>query len=297
MNPDLTEHNGRHRLRMHRRFDQSQQDVWPALVEPELLSRWYPATVDELQPTVGGAIRFSYSTAGGEQMRGTGQVTEYQEPEVLAFVELAMEDMPREGDTLLRFELRTDGPGCILLFSQEFDDRPAAAAYAAGWDACFDALGGVLSGASGGDYGARNGAASGATPGLARYEMYVHLFGLDQPAVSATEVAVERQLMMRSPEQVWRLLAPGGMPALEKLVPAGLGAGRVVEVVERERITVALPDRSRVQWELTTGPGGARLLVSQGPLHGTSTGTQWRDHVESVAEEIYALPDPAEQPS
>jgi uncharacterized protein YndB with AHSA1/START domain len=321
MKPDLTEHNGRHRLRMHRHFDQRENVVWRALVDPQLLSRWYPATVIALDPHPGGRIQFRYpgpndndDNDGNDKndnnndvvdaaMLTAGEVTEFAEPTVFAFVELASEDMPREGDSLLRFELRRDVTGSMLLFTQEFDDRPAAAAYAAGWDSCFDALENVLNAVSAGaledeleaqpkDAASSGQATSGSTsaPTADRHEMYVHLFGLDKPIVGATQVTIERQLMMQSPEKIWQLLAPAGTPALERLVPEGFGAGRVVEVGDGERVIVALPDRSRVEWELSTGPGGARLTVTHGPLHRVDVGTQWRAHVESFVDEAYATP-------
>jgi uncharacterized protein YndB with AHSA1/START domain len=304
MKPDLTEHNGRHRLRMHHHFDQREAEVWRALVDPQLLSRWYPATVLTLEPHPGGRIRFSYPVHDANDntdqvdvaMQTTGEVTEWVEPTLFAFVELAVEDMPREGDSLLRFELRRDGTGSMLLFTQEFDDRPAAAAYASGWDSCFEALEGVLNVVSSGalddegDDGGEGRAAPTSAPTAARHEMYVHLFGLDKPVVSSTQVTIERQLMMQSPEKVWQKIAPGGAPALQQLLPDGLGAARVVEVADGERVIVALPDRSRVEWEVSTGPGGARLTVTHGPLHQVDVGAQWRAHVEHFVDEVYATP-------
>jgi uncharacterized protein YndB with AHSA1/START domain len=292
MKPDLTEHNGRHRLRMHRRFDQPDDALWQALVDPELLSRWYPATAVVLEPFAGGKLRFDYSmpddfsTEGDVEMHTTGQVTEFVERQVFAFVELAAEDMPREGDSLLRFDLRRDGSGSVLLFTQEFDDRPAAAAYAAGWDGCFDTLEQVAAEVVGTATRPPNTVMSIA----ARHEMYVHLFSLDKPLVSPTQVTVERQLMKQSPQKVWDLLVPAGSPSMQRLVPNGLGVGRVVEVGEGERVTVVLPDRSRIEWEISTGPGGARITVTHGPLHHVDVGALWRAHIESVVDEIYATP-------
>ena len=46
----------------------------------------------------------------------------------------------------LRFELRPDGEGCVLVFSHAFDDRNKAARDAAGWDRCFVRLDALLRG-------------------------------------------------------------------------------------------------------------------------------------------------------
>jgi hypothetical protein len=49
------------------------------------------------------------------------------------------------GDAL-RFELRPDGDGCVLVFTHAFADRETAARSAAGWDRCFVRLVALLDG-------------------------------------------------------------------------------------------------------------------------------------------------------
>jgi hypothetical protein len=46
----------------------------------------------------------------------------------------------------LRFELRPDGDGCVLVFTHAFDDRNKAARDAAGWDRPFVRLEALLGG-------------------------------------------------------------------------------------------------------------------------------------------------------
>lgn len=43
-------------------------------------------------------------------------------------------------DDVLRWELRPDGAGCVLAFTNTFDERGKAAKVAAGWHVCLDAM-------------------------------------------------------------------------------------------------------------------------------------------------------------
>lgn len=49
------------------------------------------------------------------------------------------------GDAL-RFELLSDGEGCVLVFTHAFADRDKAARDAAGWDRCFARFDALLGG-------------------------------------------------------------------------------------------------------------------------------------------------------
>ena len=93
----------RQALRFERRYDHGVERVWRALTDPGELDHWFPP---------------------GERL----EVTESQPPRVLAG--------SWYGDEL-RFELRPDGDGCVLVFTHAFADRAKAARDAAGWDRCF----------------------------------------------------------------------------------------------------------------------------------------------------------------
>jgi len=98
-------------LRLERRYDQPVERVWRALTEPDELRRWFPGEFD-----------------------------------------VSHSDPPRlliggwQGDGTLRFELRPDGAGCVLVFTHAFTDRDQAALTGAGWDRCFARLDAVLAG-------------------------------------------------------------------------------------------------------------------------------------------------------
>jgi hypothetical protein len=112
MNGILETADDRPALRFERRLDHSVERVWRAITDPAELRHWFPPE---------------------EAMT----VTESDPPRLLAGTWF--------GDRL-RFELRPDGEGCVLVFSHIFDDRDTAARSAAGWDRCFVRLDALLAG-------------------------------------------------------------------------------------------------------------------------------------------------------
>ncbi|HEU5102380.1 MAG TPA: SRPBCC domain-containing protein [Roseiflexaceae bacterium] len=93
---------------------------------------WFPAVV-ELDLTLGAGLRFG-STPEQQRRFGIpadhasyGKITQSDPPHLLEYT---------WGDKILRWELRADGAGgCLLVFTNIFDDRDAAAPAAAGWHA------------------------------------------------------------------------------------------------------------------------------------------------------------------
>jgi uncharacterized protein YndB with AHSA1/START domain len=100
-------------LRLERRYDHPVERVWRAITEPDELDHWFP---------------------GGEEPL---QITESEPPHLLAGTWY--------GDAL-RFELRPDGDGCVLVFTHAFADRAKAARDAAGWESCFARFDALLAG-------------------------------------------------------------------------------------------------------------------------------------------------------
>lgn len=292
MNATLGTADGRAVLRMERRFAHKPERVWRALTRPEELSQWYPFRVEELDLRLGGRIRFDDGQGGTLE----AVITELEPPRVLAFTQDAGKVLEREGDNLLRFELRPDGDGCLLTFTHHFHDRPRAGANAAGWDACLDALGAVVDGRP----------VPPASGWVERHEAYVEAFGLDQGVAEATadgwRVRFDRQLMQRPVEAVWAALTgDAGAPAAGGPVPpaaaaAEVPAGEVTAVqapalVEYEWRAGGRP-AGRVRWELSGDPAGARIILTQtGPagLEGerSTALAAWRSHLGRLAGRLY----------
>ncbi len=99
-------------LRLERRYRHDPERLWSALTDPQELAHWFPS---------------------GEPMT----VVETVVPRLLVATWF--------GDTL-RFELRPDGGGCVLVFTHAFEDPDTAARTAAGWDRSFARLDGLLAG-------------------------------------------------------------------------------------------------------------------------------------------------------
>ncbi|WP_167140624.1 SRPBCC domain-containing protein [Diaminobutyricimonas sp. TR449] len=269
----LAQADGRQRLTMERRFPHPPSRVWQHLVDPGLLSQWHPATVTSLQPKVGGTLELDY----GDGATTTARITEWVPEQRLGYVEAALEDMPRESDNSFGITLEPDADGCWVVFTHDFDDRAAAASYAAGWDACFDLLGDMLDGRD----------SDRQMPSVEHYEEYVREFGLDNPVIGNDQLRIERQLMLQPPEKVWRMLAP---TTLEWLAPGRLGAGMIVSRVDGESVDVELASGERLRWEVGSGPGGARITLIHSPVAGNADDLRlrWRDHVERLVERVNA---------
>jgi uncharacterized protein YndB with AHSA1/START domain len=125
---------GRHLLRFERRLAHSPERVWRAITEPDQLEKWFPAAVD-VDLVTGGKMVFTFREKDVDSP--DGQVTELDPPRVFAF------DWGHEN---LRFELRPEGQGCVLVFTHRFEDRSGAARFAAGWHLCLDVLEAELDG-------------------------------------------------------------------------------------------------------------------------------------------------------
>jgi hypothetical protein len=97
-------------LRLERRFDQDIERVWRAITDADERGEWFPGDLD---------------------------VTKSEPPSLLTGTWYGDE---------LRFELRPDGDGCVLVFTHSFDDRAKAARDAAGWDRVFARCDALLAG-------------------------------------------------------------------------------------------------------------------------------------------------------
>jgi uncharacterized protein YndB with AHSA1/START domain len=307
---------GRSVLRFERRLAHPVEKVWRAITEPDDLAAWFPAQlVGERAP--GAKIRFVFATGGTHTQdpegsraddRTTteagdgatddqaptqeGEILEYQPPRLFAYT---------WGDSVLRWELHPDGPGCRLLFSHTFLDRPFAASYATGWHGCLDALERLLTG--------RPAAAPGSDMAATRayrlrHEAYVEVFGLlegsTEESADGCLVRFER-LFPYPPDQVWVALTGRAEPATSgtgpvtgEPAPAAASAehappGSVTEV----RASAALAyraDTGEVRWALSPGPGGTLVVLSQqvqanGRLAAL---VGWHQRLEALASELAA---------
>ena len=119
----------RWQLHFTRRLPHPPEKVWRALTEPVHLAAWFPTDI-EGERAAGAPLRFVFRE--GEMPPIDGEVITYDPPSTLEL---------RWGDETLRFDLRPDGEGTVLVFVNTFADLGKAARDAAGWHACLDLLG------------------------------------------------------------------------------------------------------------------------------------------------------------
>ena len=124
------EHAGdRTRLRFTRSLNHAPDKVWRTLTEQEHLGAWFPDGSPVGDFVEGATLKFGPDF--------TGKVITAEPPRILEFM---------WGDDSLRFELRPDGRGTLLTFTDTFDDYGKAARDGAGWHACVENLAHVLDG-------------------------------------------------------------------------------------------------------------------------------------------------------
>lgn len=277
MNETLSTADGRSVLHVERRLAHPPEKVWRALTEPAHLSQWFPSDM-ELDLTVGGKVSFIFRNGEGPNLDGV--ITELDPPRALAYT---------WGDSRLRWELRPEGEGCLLTLVQTFDDRPAAASFAAGWNLCLDAMDTALSGRP----------AGAAADWAALHEAFVESFGLGEGTSEVTDggwrVRFERQLT-RPVDAVWAALrGPGtlaaGDPVPQAFTNPAIDAGAVTAVeapalLEYDWRRAGHP-AGRVRWQLSDGNGGARLVLTQtGPAEASEERatalTAWRTRIAQL---------------
>jgi len=101
------------------------EKVWRAITETEHIAAWFPDTVvGELAP--GAALRFDYGSGHFD-----GKVITMDPPTLLEIL---------WGTDTLRFELRPDGTGTELTFTDTIRELGKAARDSAGWHVCLDRL-------------------------------------------------------------------------------------------------------------------------------------------------------------
>lgn len=125
-------------VRFERRYDATPDEVWSALTEPERLTRWL-ANVVELELRLGGRFVLVWHEDG---QRTDGSVLALEPGRLL---ELGW-TYPDEPDSAVRFELRPDGDGTILILDHRGLPPGSIAGYGAGWHSHLDSLDAHLAG-------------------------------------------------------------------------------------------------------------------------------------------------------
>jgi uncharacterized protein YndB with AHSA1/START domain len=123
-------------LRFRRTLAQPLETVWAALTEDVHLKEWFPTTIEGAQ-AAGAPLHYAFRQGEGEAF--DGQMTAFEPPSLMEL---------RWADDLLRFELESDGSGCILSLTVTFPEHGKAARDATGWHVCLERLALECSGAA-----------------------------------------------------------------------------------------------------------------------------------------------------
>ncbi|GAA0974415.1 SRPBCC family protein [Acrocarpospora macrocephala] len=231
MNETLHTVDGRTVLRMERLLAHPVEKVWRAITDPAHLSQWYPFPAAELDLRPGGTIIFD--DGAGTVLKAV--ITELDPPRVFAFSEHAPVSVPRESEDLVRFELRPEAAGCLLIFTHTFDDRYAAASYASGWQTCLVAMEFLLEGRP-------FTPPEGNFPEL--HEEYVTRFHLDEGTRVPGGVRFERQLTVPI-TQAQAALEKADWPPADCHLSDGTGHGARLVVTAPDS---GDPERALIEW-------------------------------------------------
>ena len=117
-------------VRFERLYDFTPAELWAGLSDPDRLARWLAQA--EVDPGVGGSVRLGFDDGVTE-----GRILTWDEPHVLEYEwRFAGED-----ESVVRFELRPQEFGTLLVLDHRRLGRSSGAGYSAGWHAHLDALG------------------------------------------------------------------------------------------------------------------------------------------------------------
>jgi len=125
-------------VRFERWYAASAEQLWSALTDPDRMRRWLGAEAS-IAASVGGAIRLRWE--GGEEMEGV--ITAFEPERLLAFT---WREPALGVESAVRFDLRAEGDGTLLILEHVGVPADQAAGFGAGWHGHLDALFATLAG-------------------------------------------------------------------------------------------------------------------------------------------------------
>lgn len=125
MGPD-----GTWQIRFERHLPHSAERVWAAITDPEQQDRWVPGV--RIEARVHGAVAYDF----GDEGRVDGEVLAVDPP---TSIEHSWR-WPGEPDSVVRWEVRPEGDGSVLVLLHRPLRPEPAVDYCAGWHAMLDSL-------------------------------------------------------------------------------------------------------------------------------------------------------------
>jgi uncharacterized protein YndB with AHSA1/START domain len=120
-------------VRFERRYAVAPAAVWAALTEPEQLRGWLTEATT-FDHEVGGRVELRFGDEPNQTINGSIRV--YDPPRALEYEW----HWPGQATSTVRFELRSDGGGTLLVLDHRGLPAESATGYAAGWHAYLDRL-------------------------------------------------------------------------------------------------------------------------------------------------------------
>lgn len=130
----LTREGTQHAVHLERRYEAPPEEVWTILTEPHNVRNWLAKM--ELEPRVGGRVTFDWGGTNQDE----GVVREFDPPHVFEYT------WTRNGESVIRFELRPDGDGTLLVLDHAATSLDQAIGVGAGWQSHLDAIEELLRG-------------------------------------------------------------------------------------------------------------------------------------------------------
>lgn len=132
------------KLEIRRTFSASQEKVFQAFTEPNIIKQWFgpgPMTNQqaELEQKVGGLYTFAATNPEGEVYTVKGTIKEYKPYEKLAYT--WKWTSPGAIETMVTFTFIDKGSETeVYLLHENFETEESKSHHNAGWDGCFDKL-------------------------------------------------------------------------------------------------------------------------------------------------------------
>ncbi len=119
-------------VRYERRYDATPEEVWAALTEPDQVPNWFAQMT--IEPRAGGRVTFEWATGETE----AGVVRAFDPPKTFEYT--------WEDGSVIRFDLRPDGDGTLLVLDHRGLTPEQAVDVGPGWHVHLDALEALLAG-------------------------------------------------------------------------------------------------------------------------------------------------------
>jgi uncharacterized protein YndB with AHSA1/START domain len=136
-------------VRIERTFDAPAEDVFDAWTSPEVMERWFRPARGWKKPSaevdlrVGGTVRVVMRDPSGAPVEASGEYTEIDRPNRLAFTWTFDDDPSNEQLIEIEFSER-DGGTTVVFVNSNISQKKRRDAQYDGWRTCIDNMEGAL---------------------------------------------------------------------------------------------------------------------------------------------------------